>query len=195
MTAPLFMGLHREGEKGTISGKNSPAKKIVELCSEIALALHSPQKGWGTEGRQEPGNVAGRAGPWPSPAERGASQPPGDTPDEKLTHIEFAFSLSGFSFSNLGVSHGGETLPRVQHPVLYSEPPQKITTRYSLGWQKTRQVFSVLSCGRAPGLGSSTAQSPVYAARMGRAGAASPAFASPVLASPAFAIASRRWLQ
>lgn len=116
--APLFMGLHREGEKGTISGKNSPAKKIVELCSEIAFVLHSLQRGWGTEWRQEPGNVAGGAGPWPSQAERGAGQAPEDTPDKKLPHVEFAFSLSGFSFSTPGVSHAGETLPTVQHSVL-----------------------------------------------------------------------------
>lgn len=112
-TARLWIGPHQEEDKRTISSKNSPAKKIVELHSEMPLVFHSRQKGTGAEGRQKPGEITGGAGPQPSPATRGAGQALGDTQDERLPYVKFALLLPGFSLSTPGGSHAGESLPTV----------------------------------------------------------------------------------
>lgn len=126
VTARLFMGLHWEEDKGTISVKNSSAKKIVELHSEMPLIFQSRRECLGTVGRQEPRKGRQRGSFGFASCER--YQPNlRDTQIERLTYAKFAFSLTDFSFTTSGVLHAEETLLTFLHPALQSELLWKIT--------------------------------------------------------------------
>lgn len=141
VTARLFMGLHWEVDKGTISVKNSSAKKIVELRSEMPHVFQSRQEGLGTVGRQEPRKGRQKGSLAFASCER--CQPsPRDTQNGRLAYAEFAFSLTGFSFSTSGVFHTEETLLTVQHPALQSKPLWKITVWL---WQKSSEGITEFS--------------------------------------------------
>lgn len=135
------MGPHWEVDKGTISIKNSSAKKIVDLHSEMPLVFQGRQEGQGTEGRQEPRKGKQRRSLGFASCER-CLPSPRDTQTERLAYAEFAFSLTGFSFSTSGILHAEETLLTVLHSVLQSEPLWKITVRL---WQKSSEGITEFS--------------------------------------------------
>lgn len=128
VTARLFMGPHWEEDKGTISVKNSSAKKIVELHSEMPLIFQSRQEGLGTKGSGKAGTKEGQAERVVCFASCERCQPsPRDTQVERLAYAELAFSLTDFSFSSSGILYAEETLLIVLHLELQSELLWKIT--------------------------------------------------------------------